>query len=539
MPNTVALTTVYNTSDEPIQIIVRAIAKRAASPKSDVPFNQSRVVTVYPGQRFHIEPSRIDAADIEKYRGVLGVYLGSEQALSYLDAQFVLNEFRGHSYLENTSPVGLPNGNNARSMFGWVKPHRLANKFGLFGYGRTDDDDSRSCCMLYSNLNNANDFDFFDGLFDGGDNIARNDKIEYDEWNFIGISYENNVLAFYINGEVFQHTTSNLTTQDSVFRMARGLVIHDDITKNLFSGSISNVSVLSTSRSKNYFDKLRNLGRIGYDNLPFDILYDAVITDFSVSRNVYDVSGLTTSQGALRGRNNGEYVVGDILASEFYIGELAVSDSSVLDVHTHKNYALAGMTASPGYTFDSGLIGSSAGDLSVASKDYELEYIFTSNADTIGGATGPDGALRSRSKTMVSTDLQANFRVYNAVRSMDVFSNGVLDSLVFSSGGSIDSLVLETTGHRSLPDRSIQVYSNGSLGNLGARYPTGDIFYIDERHLSSNDVSPLLARQDSRLVVLEFVKSVPAGFVSYWDLDEERGLRYDRVGSNHLELVEV
>lgn len=467
----VPLQRLYNSSNRVLQIIVREGDPDFAAQHSDVPIDVSRLVSLFPGKTLLIEPDRVDDAQLSRYQGRISIQIGRTTAIGVSpDPTPTIYIFNGTFYLECTSPIGLPTDNQERSMFGWVRPATVpAGRQALFGYGPPNTEPYQHNALVY-NYNDRRDVEFWGSQFyysSPSQNI-----LSPDEWNFVGMSWSSNRLTMHVNNFWWSMPADSFTTAAGVFRV--GFAMANPSQK--FIGDIKSVSVWDAAKDYNFAKRLRESGPVTLNDVPDDLKRNADVTDCLAYQVAYKTVTLDTitppeNAEALEVTVGKEYAINDIQATQ---AEYLIDDMEV--------------------TYESG-----NSNITIMSKDYELNMLRTSSDDTISGSGGPD-AFYARSKTMVPT-------------------------------------LLEFSTRSALPTDSIQVFHDGSLSNLSSRSVSNTpIFTLNARVKDTPTYDQLRTSDGS---ALQFSSSTYNGLVSYWNLTETGSTYYDSVSNNDLTKIAV
>jgi len=357
--------------------------------------------------------------------------------LGYFNSEDTNYLFNGTFYLENASVPSFPIGNSSRSMFGWVRPssENVSRKV-LFGYGPVDTNRTNDHNMLVYNKDLQREVKFW------GESINlvtdANNALTVGSWNFVGMVYDGNILTLYVNDKSWTITV-NLDTEAGAFRVGLGMADYAAIT-DLFVGDISNISVFNVAKDRSYVNALRAYGRIGYDQLPFSLLYDPTLSNLEIGNSDSKESVFTTV-----------HVQSDVVTSK-----LAFASGGVV-------------------TWE------------VASLEVSTDTFF-------------------------------------------VFSNSVLDTLKYQSQGGKGTIDVNTpvSVTQDLYSNTIEQVSTES-----------DLLFRDGLGDENKGTAVSISYTTSDFTVsggqkLQSQKSVYKGPISYWDLSETKGTRYDSVAKYHL-----
>jgi hypothetical protein len=436
----VPLTTIYNPSNQNINLIVRKIDRRFASSESDVPYNISKIVTLYAGNKIRIESSRIEPTEITRLKSLFNVNVGNALAPLNEEIQVLEYGFDGSYYLQRDDPSGIPIGNNSRSMFGWVRPKNVNNLQSLFGYGPVGVDRSKDHNLLTYNWDKRRDIEFYGADIEFNPSTVVNgvetNSLTHDTWNFVGMSYSDSNLTLYVNDYSWSTTIDNLDTTADTIRIAQGL-FKNSTDNNIFVGDLSSVSIFDRAVDSGYVSSLKEAGRVTYDDLPGNLKY---------------VGGYSSNRAK---SSNTTYISGGLQAA---IVEMSNSTLQTKNCGTVSN-------------------------LSITNKEFLL-----SNITTID-------------------------------QNIEVFYDGSVNVLVSSS-------------YSGLPDSLLSVRVKGiAINSLETSQGILDVRVVDGVQINDISIS------DGNY--LEFKDSNYIGPVSYWDLTESNGVRYDSVSNNDLAAVAI
>lgn len=465
----VPLQRLYNSSKRALQIIVRQGNPNYASRESDVPIRMSRLVNLLPGRTLNIEPNRVDEAQLSRYQNNISVQINRTASIGVIPSKTpTAYVFNGTFYLECQNPTGLPTDNQERSMFGWVKPARSPNgSQALFGYGPVDTGVPYSHSVLIYNWEDNRDVELW-----GSSAYYRSPSqnvLVPDKWNFVGMTWNGRTLTTYVNGLSWPVPARSLNTVADVFRV--GFILAG--STNLFIGDVRSISIWDVAKNREYVEMVRELGPVEFNEVPPELLYSSSLTDCVVSQNLYKTVGLNviTPPG----------------------------QATVLEASTGKEYDIDDIESTQSEYITSNMTEISGGNMTVMSKDYELEMLRTSNDDTISGSSGGD-AFYTSSKTMVSSTLELRSR-------------------------------------SALPVQNIEVYHDGSLSNLSSRSVSNvPVFSLSARIKDTPESSQLRTSDNS---VLKFSNSAASGPISYWNLSDIGDTKFDSVADNDLIKIAV
>lgn len=187
-----------------------------------------------------------------------------QEANRYRPSGFAPN-FNGTFYLENTSPVGLPTGNNPFTMIGWVVPISLnpSNEQGLFGYGPSDTSAGYDHNDLFLETNNSVAWRG-GGPFNPAD---PNNALSSSAYNFVGITWDGTTLTLYVNSYYWTATPTSLDVVAGYIRIALG-DYWADTADNAFIGTMVDVGIWGICLPSGEINAIIAAGPRQYDNLP-------------------------------------------------------------------------------------------------------------------------------------------------------------------------------------------------------------------------------------------------------------------------------
>lgn len=180
------------------------------------------------------------------------------------DGGFTPN-FNGTFYLQNSSPSGLPSGNDPRGMFGWVRPFVKypSAEQGLFGYGPTGTFSGYDHNNLFFEMDNS-------ASWRGGDSfnpVDVNNILSPDVDNFIGTTWDGTTLTLYVNNYTWTQTPGSLDTVLGDIRIALGDYWADTLS-GLFVGTIVDVGVWGRCPSEYEIAAIIAAGPKEFNELP-------------------------------------------------------------------------------------------------------------------------------------------------------------------------------------------------------------------------------------------------------------------------------
>lgn len=335
----VQLTTIYNPSNQNVNLIVREIDRRFASSESDVPYNVSKLVTLYAGYKIRIEPGRIEPTEISRLKSLFDVNVGFALAPINEEIQIPEYGFDGSYYLQRDNPSGVPIGNQSRSMFGWVRPKNINNLQSLFGYGPVGVDRSKDHNLLTYNWDKRRDIEFYGADIEFNPSTIVNgvetNSLTHDAWNFVGMTYSDSNLTLYVNDHSWSTTIDSLDTTADTIRIAQGLFKHSTIN-NIFVGDLSSVSIFDRAVDSGYVSSLKGAGRVTYDDLPGNLKYvGGYSNNRAKSSNMTYVSGglqaavVEMNDSILQTNNCGTVSNLSITNKEFLLSNITTVDQAI------------------------------------------------------------------------------------------------------------------------------------------------------------------------------------------------------------------
>jgi hypothetical protein len=173
--------------------------------------------------------------------------------------------FDGTFYLENSSPSGLPSGNAARGMFGWVRAYaaNISNEEGLFGYGPPNSSSGYDHNNLFYGTDNGVTFRGGDA-FDPDD---PNNTISTNFLTFVGMTWDGTTLTLYVNDNSWTTTPGDFNTALGYIRIALGDYWANTLS-GVFTGNIVDVGMWGRCPTSDEIAALYNAGPQEYDSLP-------------------------------------------------------------------------------------------------------------------------------------------------------------------------------------------------------------------------------------------------------------------------------
>jgi hypothetical protein len=165
-------------------------------------------------------------------------------------------------YAGNTSPVGLPVGNSARTLDLWFRTATNLSTTGqtesaLFEYGTQNSLDPMGghAFGLITSANAPGKL-YFDGE---GQNLAGTTTIQPNTWYHAAVTYDGTTVTLYLNGQVENSAARFLNT----FLDAKGLAIGLRPGSAVWNGQIDEVELFNRALSQAEIQAIYNAGSAG------------------------------------------------------------------------------------------------------------------------------------------------------------------------------------------------------------------------------------------------------------------------------------
>ena len=170
-------------------------------------------------------------------------------------------EFNGINNWVQADIVGLPTGNNPRTISFWAKQRGITNNGNnagsLFHYGEIVTN-KRFCCLYWPDkptvIGEGNDACYSCNGSNSGNDIG---DIK-NSWNFISITFDGTIVKCYINGRIYFSSSKNYNTTGTTFMIGRAVVGH--WSGEYFNGYIDDLTIHNRALNNSEVVELSNNG---------------------------------------------------------------------------------------------------------------------------------------------------------------------------------------------------------------------------------------------------------------------------------------
>jgi PKD repeat protein len=204
---------------------------------------------------------------------MLGLEIGEYSASGNLSFPLFDPTMDGTFYLENTSPTGLPTGNDPRSIFCWIKVPIPTTTQVIFGYGSTGNDSQQTELIYNDSYRELSAY--WNQVFSPVAYYSNSDFVlAANTWYLVGATYNSGGLTLYVgvNGRLSSRGCGlgGLSTSGERIRIGLGLH-HFSAIENIFKGTVAKAGIWNRELQYNEVRDLFDAGRVNYLYLPSNL----------------------------------------------------------------------------------------------------------------------------------------------------------------------------------------------------------------------------------------------------------------------------
>lgn len=498
--------------------------------------------------------------------------------------------FDGTFYLEHQSPNNLPYGNDARSMFAWVRVPEYTTAQSMFGYGGSED--STILEFLYSNSKV--------GLFINSS--YENFTLEPNTWYLVGFSSDSMSGMHYVCGNSINSVPFYPEWAGTTLGNIRaGLGIGPEgLTnpENLFIGDIVGIGIWDRQLSGDEVLALYNAGRTTYSDLPLELKTTHITSTSNAQTktiNVSDLQSRSISIESLDARITSSHQAASFDGTNRILIDNAPTNVNTISlwVNIFDNDSLGAIITKGNTDWNSGVwdwgiwhdagntfyvcaeaggpfVGYNYNDsswyhlviirnngngnsefyvngaligtgIASSSNSYENKILIGGNVNNIVGKIQEvqlfDIAL---SPSEISSIYNLGFVIQGSNTDNGLIAGYHLDGDLtdYSANGNTGTWDLGIESYDVGADQSEVIFTNNDMEIEVCNATVENIFTSGDFNLevSKSTIEDLLT-SDGEILEFGNLETVDSGLVGFWNMTETDGVRYDSVGDNHLNYM--